>query len=345
MIAHRVDEVFALPAEKDGKVIEKDDSHMVIEYNDGTKHHIDLSTRYGISAGSVYPQHQASVFNVGDEVKKGDIVKYNPGFFRPSTLDRRQVQWMAGVMAKTAIMEASYTLEDSSAIDDWLAEQLQSEVTKVKTITVRFDQTLRNLVKEGDHVDIETILCTIEDAVTADSGLFSEDDLETLRLMSAATPLSGANGVVEKIEVFYHGDMDEMSDSLAELATRYDKQRRKTARLLGTEPLTGSVDQSLRIDGNGLELNQMAVRIYITHVESFGVGDKLVFGNQMKSVLGHRLKGVNETQSGVPIRAIFGGKSIIDRIVLSPLLSGFSNTTLRVIGERAAQMWISGKTT
>jgi len=343
ILAHRVDEIFAVPASKAGEVVEQSDEHLVVAYEDGTFEHVDLTTQYGISAGSVYPQRQATTLKLGDKIEKGDILKYNAGFFKPSRFHPKQVQWMAGVIARTALMEASYTLEDSSAIDDWLAEQLGSEVTKVKTIVVRFDQTIRNLVKEGDHTDIATILCTIEDAVTAESGLFSDDDLDTLRLMSSATPSAGAVGEVSKIEVFYHGDPDDMSDSLLELALAHDKRRRKVAKRLGKPAASGQVDQSLRIDGNGLELDHMAIKVYITHREGMSVGDKLVFASQMKSVVGHRLSGINETESGRTVNAVFGAKSVMDRIVLSALLSGMTISVLTAIGENAAAMWMDGK--
>jgi len=344
VLAHRVDEIFAVPATKAGEVIERTDNHIVIAYEDGTFEHLDLTTQYGISAGSVYPQKQDSTFQLGDKVKPGDILKFNSGFFKPSRFEPRQVQWKAGVIARTALMEASYTLEDSSAIDDWLAGQLGSEVTKVKTIVVQFGQHLRNLVKPGDHTDISSILCTIEDAVTAEAGLFSDEDLETLRKMGSAAPLAGAVGEVSKIEVFYHGDPDDMSDSLLELVTAHDKERRKVAKRLGKPVVTGQVDQSLRIDGNGLELDHVAIKVYITHREGMGVGDKAVFCNQMKTVVGHRLSGVNETKSGSRINAVFGAKSVMDRIVSSALLIGMSISVQRAIGEKAAEMWMSNDT-
>lgn len=344
VLAHRVDEIFAVPATKAGEIIERTDTHMVVAYEDGTFEHLDLTTQYGISAGSVYPQKQDSTFQLGDKVKVGDILKYNSGFFKPSRFEPRQVQWKAGVIARTALMEASYTLEDSSAIDDWLAGQLGSEVTKIKTIVVQFGQAIRNLVKQGDHTDISSILCTIEDAVTAEAGLFSDEDLETLRKMGSAAPLAGAVGEVSKIEVFYHGDPDDMSDSLLELVTAHDKQRRKVSKRLGQPVVTGQVDQSLRIDGNGLELDHVAIKVYITHREGMGVGDKAVFCNQMKTVVGHRLSGINETKSGARLNAIFGAKSVMDRIVSSALLIGMSISVQRAIGEKAAEMWMSNDT-
>ena len=69
-----------------------------------------------------------------------------------------------------------------------------------------------------------------------------------------------------------------------------------------------------------------------------------MFCNQMKTVVGHRLSGVNETESGKQINAIFGAKSVMDRIVLSALLIGMSISVLTAIGEKAAEMWTANDT-
>ncbi len=69
-----------------------------------------------------------------------------------------------------------------------------------------------------------------------------------------------------------------------------------------------------------------------------------MFCNQMKTVVGHRLSGINETISGRQINAIFGAKSVMDRIVLSPMLIGMSISLMTAIGEKAAEMWKSNDT-
>jgi hypothetical protein len=94
-----------------------------------------------------------------------------------------------------------------------------------------------------------------------------------------------------------------------------------------------------------LEVDHVAIKVYITSNVGMGVGDKAVFGNQMKTVVGHILTGINETESGVQLDAIFGAKSIMDRIVLSPLIIGTTNTLLRVIGEKAAALYFAGEDT
>ncbi len=67
---------------------------------------------------------------------------------------------------------------------------------------------------------------------------------------------------------------------------------------------------------------------------------KGVFGNQLKTVVGKFLTGVNETEDGQAIEAIQGVKGIQDRIVTSMNLMSTTNTLLRVIGENWARKYI-----
>lgn len=67
---------------------------------------------------------------------------------------------------------------------------------------------------------------------------------------------------------------------------------------------------------------------------------KGVFGNQLKTVVGRFLTGVNETEDGQAIEAIQGMKGIQDRIVTSMNLMATTNTLLRVIGENWARKYV-----
>ncbi len=336
ILAHKVDETFATTADLDGKVTKLDEDHMVVEYDDGTSAKIQLGRRFGSAAGSIYAHDLVTSFKAGDAVKKGDVLAYNEGFFEPSPFSKRQVSWKSGVLTRTVIIETAGTLEDSSYISHGLANKLATEVVKEKYVIVRFGQSIRDMVRVGDKVDLDTILCTIEDAVTADNKLFDDASMSTLRLLSAMTPTAKVVGEVQKVEVFYHGDIEDMSDSLANIAASADRDRKRLCRKLGVPEVTGTVDQSMRIDGNGLDLDCMAIKFTIASTVGTGLGDKAVFGNQMKTVVGRVIEGIHETENGDWYDSIFGCKSIQDRIVLSPLLLGTTNTLLRVIGEKAA---------
>lgn len=112
----------------------------------------------------------------------------------------------------------------------------------------------------------------------------------------------------------------------------------KRLKASGKKPHTGSTDGGFRVDGNPLALDTMAIDIYITGDVHAGVGDKGVFANQMKTVFGEVMQGENRTRSGKVVDAIFGQKSIDDRIVTSPAMIGTTSAILIEIGKQAAAM-------
>lgn len=342
VLAHRVDDLFAATAKQDGEVTKVTKQSVTVTYKDGSVKTVEIGKRFGTAAGTVFSHNVVSTLKVGDKIKAGEAIAYNSDYFTPDTLYPKQLVWKAGVMVRTAIMESPDTLEDSSAISERVANLMATPMTKVRTLVIPFDNAVRRMVSEGSDVDSDSILCTIEDAVTAESDLFNEETLDTLRVLSANTPRAKYSGKVEKIEVFYHGDLEDMSDSLRHLATESDKAMARRCRALGKTVVTGAVDGGVRFEQDPLELDTLAIKVYITHNAAAGVGDKGVFGNQLKTIFARVMSGTNQTESGEDIDAIFGYTSISARIVLSPEIMGTTNTLLRVISKQAADVYRNG---
>lgn len=339
ILAHRTSDLFAYTARQPGKITEVSETGMVVEYEDGTIRGVELGRRYGNAAGLIVPHEVRTDFKVGAKFKKDAVLSYNSDFFERDLLNPDNVIWKAGVLVNTAIFECTDTLEDSSVISTRVAGEMTTKMTKVRTIVVNFEQSVARLVKVGVHVEGEDILCTIEDKVTADTGLFDAESLDTLRLLGAQTPTAKAHGVVERIEVFYHGDKEDMTESLQSIASASDRQLSQRNKARGKKVLTGSVDESFRVDGTPLSLDCMAIRIYITGDVAMGVGDKAVFANQLKTVVGRVMDDKTTTEDGVPVDAIFGYMSISARIVLSPEIIGTTTTLLDVIGQQAVKLY------
>lgn len=249
------------------------DEAIQVEYKDGSVQHIELGRRFGSAAGTVFPHSVVSDLKEGQSFKEGETVAYNENFFTPDPLNPKESLWKAGVMCKTAIMEANDTFEDASVISEKVAKELGTGITKVRHLFFDFDQTVRNLVEQGTKIDPEAILCTIEDSVTADNDLFSDDTLDTLKLLSGNTPRAKYGGTVEKIEVLYYGDKEDMTDSLRAIADKADRKLAKHRKAMGKSAVTGSVDDSIRIDNQVLELDTMVIKVYITEDVGAGIGD------------------------------------------------------------------------
>jgi len=341
VIAQRTSDMYAAAAKEDGKVISVTATGVMVQYASGKKQGFEIGRRFGNAAGLVIPHSVVANVKLGQEFKRGHILTYNDNFFEKDILNPNNVIWKAGTLAKVVLMEVSETLEDSSAISQRLADKLTSAITKTVDIVVNFTQSVRRLVKAGDNVNSEDILCIIEDSVTNNAGLFDDESLETLRIVENQSPQAKVKGVVERVEVYYHGDKEDMSDSLRSIANAGDKQLADRLKSIGKTPLTGSVDEGFRIDGDPLPLDTLAIRVYITSHLSAGEGDKGVFANQMKTVFGKKFVGDYRTESGEAIDAIFGQKSIDDRVVHSPIMIGTTNVLLRVIGKKAYEAYKS----
>lgn len=341
MLAHRTDDLFAATAKKDGVVKSIDGDHVLIEHKDGTTRIVELGRRYGDNAGSTIPHMVLSDLKEGQKVKVGDVLAFNKDFFVRDTLDPSQVLWKPGAIATVAFMETPGTYEDSCEISEAFAERLTSKTTSVKTIRVRFDQEIRDLVAVNEQVGLETILCTIEDQFEGNNDLFDEDALASLKHLSSHTPRAKVKGVVERIEVLYRGHIDDMSKSLRSLSVASDNRRSKLNQKMGKKVIKGSVDESYRIEGKSLEMDMAAIQIYMTGDTAAGYADKIVLGNQMKSTIGRVMSGRNETKDGEPVDLIFGFKSINNRIVNSPMIIGTTNAILIHIGKKAVEAYRS----
>jgi hypothetical protein len=342
VVGQRNSDLFSFAAKQDGKVISVTDTGLIVEYADGTTKGIEIGRRYGSAAGLTMPHTVVPRVKEGQSFKQGDILAYNSGFFEPDILNPANLVLKIATTVKTALMETPYTLEDSSAISLRTAKLLTTAQTKIKPIVVTFDQSIKKLVKPGDSVSSDDILCVIEDAITANNELFDQESLDTLRILGAQnTPLAKIKGVVERIEVYYHGDKEDMSESLRAIANSGDRELGKRKKSAGKKAFTGSVDEGFRIDGDPLPLDCAAIYIYITADVAAGEGDKGVFGNQLKTVFGKILTDDIKSESGVVIDAIFGWKSVDDRIVNSPKVIATTTTLLKVMSKNVAKAYRS----
>lgn len=339
VMSSRVSSTFATNAKQDGKVIELDEKHMTVEYKDGTTESIELGYLYGAASGLTVPHFIKPNVALNKTFKEGDGLAYNKGFFEPDRYNPNQLVYKTANLINVVLYETQMTDEDSCTLSARVTDELQTEVVKERNIVVSFSQHIRNLLKVGTNVSSTDVLCMIEDEVTANTDIFDKESLDTLKLLGSQTPLAKSKGVITDIEIFYHGDKEDMSDSLLKLANEGDKRRKEKAKLLRTTVVTGSVDGGYRIDGNPLPLDSLLVKVYITSQVSAAVGDKFVFANQMKTVCGKVMPNPIVAEDGTEIDAEFGRISIMNRIVNSTDILGTTITLLEVIGKKAAEIY------
>ena len=338
VIGKRTSKMFSFAAEEDGVIESLTQKGLVIAYSSGKKTGVALGRVYGKAEGTTYPHDIVTPYKQGDKVKRGDIIAYNTKFFEPDFIDPKNIIMKASGVARVAFKEGNSEHEDSNSLSKSFGERASTEVVKNKSYIVSFKQNLIDVKKIGEAVLPKDILMIIEDEITAVGGQFSNDALSTLRKLSNMAPKAGVRGIVERIEVYYHGDKRDMSASLKKLADRSDSEFAAQAKDTGAPVVTGRVTEEHRVKGTSLELDQAEIRFYIAIKGTTGVGDKVVFGHQMKSTVALVNQSKIYAEDGNEIDATFSYASIARRGALSPALVGTTISLLDFIGKKAAEM-------
>ena len=343
LIAQRTSSIFAYCAKDDGKVIFLDKRGLIVEYQDGTKEGVELGLRFGNAEGSTYPHPIVAFVKLGQVFKKGHPIAYNSNFFEPDFMNPDNIIWRSTMTVKTALYESSQTLEDSSSISRALSKKLTLKTTKVRSLTVEFGQGVKEMLPVGSKLHPTDTLCIVEDKITNDLGLFDEATLATLKRLANKAPKSKVFGVIDRIEVFYNGEVDDMSESLKALALASDKEMIARCKSTNRPVLTGKVSTDYRVAGNPLQPGTAEIKIYITVATEHSNGDKLVFGSQMKSVTGEVMDYEMKTEAGETIDAVFGRKSIAARVVEGVDIIGTTTTVLKVLAKRVCEAYRGNK--
>lgn len=343
VISHRVGEGYCTVAEEDGVVESLDDKGGVVVYKSGKKQGFLIGRRFGKAGGQTIPHTMETVLKVGDKVKTDDVISYNKGWFEPDYFNKGQVLYKAGVLANVALIETPQTHEDACTISEDFSRKLKTGLTKIKKVSLEFKDVITGLVAVGAKVSFDTPLLLIQDELTANIGAFSADTIATLASISQQSPMAKMIGKIEKIEVFYHGQKEDMSDSIRALSNYGDKLLASAAKSRGDKVYSGSVDESYRVDGDPLLVDTLCVLFYITEEVGAGIADKVVFANQMKSIISEVADYELVSESGVKIDALFGAFSIFKRIVNSAFTIGTTSVLMELGAKEALKLYRGGR--
>lgn len=330
-VAFRTDDQWARKAKKPGKVININRDILTVEYDDETTESFKIGRYFGTWSGNIIPHQIDTQLKVGDIFGVDDIIAYNSHYFEPDTLNKRHVVFKRGIRGNVLFWEARDTFEDANSCSLDFTKRLATSATEKRYVTVPADHDVELLIKEGGQVDSETILCTLKPPLSGISGKYSSDALDALDALNTLTPKAKYDGVVEKIEVMYTGELDEMSQSVQEIVTEADAKLYRENRKLGIPVQSAKIDPNYSIKGRDVGTDTIVLVYYITTVFGASVGDKLVLGNQMKTIISNVVAEPYVTEDGTVVDIAFSRQGIDNRIVNSFDLQGTSNTVLALI--------------
>lgn len=331
VLIHRVNPLFGQVAEQGGEVVGVTDKVLTVKYNDDTIATFELGRIFGKWSGKVIPHELKTKLKVGAVIAQGDLLIYNDMYFQPDTLYPNQALYKPGMMARTVFMDVNETFEDSSAISEAFAKRMTTIMTHCREIKVPFDHHIRNLVKIGDEVDVESILCTLHPDLTGSHAGYDDNAISALNNLSTASPRAKYGGKIEKIDVIYSGAVEDMSESLRLITEKCDTELYRHRMKMKKRAYDGYVDPNFRVNNVAIGDRTAIVKVYITGPVPMGIGDKLVFMHQMKSIVGTVHGDDFATEDGTPLDAAFPYDGVMRRIVESAIVVSTTDTLLMAL--------------
>lgn len=340
VMPYRVGELYCVMAQEDGEVTNVTNALIVVKYKTQGERSYKLGRQYGVAEGTTYPHFIVTLLSKGSKFKTGDCICYNTNFFEPDWINPKRIIYKTSKLARVALTETNEVYEDSSAVSSKFSENFKTHVTKVKSFVIEFNKNIINLQPKGKQLEPSDILFTIVE----EGNDYQNLDKDTVRLLQALnniSPKAKYKGILEKYEMVYNGDKEDMSPSLRKLADELDTQIYNETKGTSHVIKNGRVDSEYRVEGKNLQVDTLELRVYINIDIQTGIGDKVVFASQLKSVVGNVMSEQLFDESGREVDALFGFRGIYNRVTVSPILMGTTNTLMLKLGQMAVEAYNS----
>ncbi len=333
IMAQRSPDKFVTTAKGDGKITKVTKTKVVYEIQ-GKEFKTNLgSWTTKEEGGTCFKHNKITFFKEKDKFSKGDSIAYDETFFAIDIFNPKQVILRLGTTVNTMFVEVGETHEDSIAISKKFSHRTPVEMVKVKSNLTEANINVVECVSIGQKITPNDYLITMSDSdMSQHKGKFDAETIAILERLSQQTKKAGYTGKVSDIRVMYNCEIDTISESLREIVLESDK------RLKQSTGYTGRVDSSYSINGNPLLPNWIEIKFYIDVVETMGIGDKAVLGNQLKATVGDVLNYTLISEDGTEIDTKFSTTSTEARIVESAVEMGTTASLLDIITRKMCEL-------
>lgn len=368
IVRHMSSSSFVINAEEDGIVENIDEVAKVIyiKYKSGKKVTVSYANKY-LKNSDVFTTAMFDKYvKEGQTIKSGDTLAADSRFFKYDPITK-EINYTQAINGLVAVMENSYTEDDSNVLSASFAEKMATDLTHRRQISIGAKDTLMKYCNVGDKVDLATPLIVFDDSgvYNADGGGFdAEDELlndmasifteSQLDLMVHQTPKAKHNGIITDMKVYWTCPIEKMSPSIATFVKEYIVRHKK--RIITNKNYTGKVTEEASIIEtsklplgknriNGAEVDPaggIVIEYFISENNIMGAGDKISLNSSLKTVNADIVEKDLEpfTESGFRVDGIFSWISQNARMVNSIWYNGFIGKILYVFSKRMANNFL-----
>lgn len=289
--------IFSVVVKKPGKVVEKTDDFMIIQYKDGTSEYINLapSIQKNSNGGFYISIKLETKLKVGSTVKPNDIVAYDPLSYSDAIGDTGDIAYNLGPLVKIVAMNTDEGYEDSTIIAEYLSKDMASDVVHVQNCTLAKDSNVYYMVQKGQKIKEGESLIIFQNAFDdKDVNILLKnlsDDEDEISDLGRRPKKSHIEGVVEDIKIYRTCEKEEMSESLRKIVNKYEKpisDRKKILAKYNVEDINYKLPADYKLEQTGKLKNVndgLIIEFYLKYEDEMAIGDKLVYYSALKGVV------------------------------------------------------------
>lgn len=366
VLPYHISSEFTVVAEDDGKIVDKNDNYVVIQYNNGKYRSIDTSMKIRKNSSSGFFIETQLVCNkkVGDKVKKNEIVAWDNKAF-DKIGNQPDVSMRLGPLLKVAIVPEWDIYEDSAPITAGASEKMSATLVASVNITLDKDAFVSKFVKVGDKINAGENIIVYDnyhedEEVIAMLNDLREDLAEDVIETNYSTEKSHYTGVIADIDIISTVPLDQLSPSLQKIVGSYWNSLKKKDRFLNKYKNTGDMnfyksgniinktpgpvqpDDQGKVKGNRVG-EGVLITVYIAYKDVMSRGDKLSSEFALKSINSHVIeKGLepySEFRPDENIDLITAPLSISARKTPSIFIAMFANKLLIEAKRHLKEYW------
>ena len=373
IVPYHVSTDFVFYGKKDGKIIDKKEGLVIVEYTDGTRDAVDISKKMlKNSANGFWLESQMICdHDIGYKFKKNEIIAWDPRSFTKNS-DDLGASLNIGTLCKVAVLANYDEFEDSAPITTKLAKRMATEIVMEESVFVGKNAFVNHIVKVGDKVKSEDVLISFDESFDDPS---VNKLLETIGGNSTGIDKELVEEYYKRIKSHYTGevvdikiqstvDVSELSESLAKIVqAEYNKVNRKTKLLTKYQnkddlnyykcgqiinKTTDPVDTKYgKLEGIEVGEGGVMIKFYIKYRNIAKKGDKVTNYTALKGVIstvieeGYEAFTLNEPDE--EISTMIAPGAILARKTPSILLAMFSNKCVIKMTEKARKMYLNSK--
>lgn len=352
-LPYMITNTFAYKAKEDGKIIEKTDSHLIVEYKDGSHDFVDLrETVQKNSDGGFYVTLKLdSDLKVGNKIKKDQILAYDKSSFSDKIGHTDDIAYNIGTLAKIAILNTDEGFEDSAIISDWLSDAMASDVVVKKDVTLPKNTNIYNMVKKGQPIQEGEPLMIFQNAFDEDDvNLLLKnlaDDEEMISELGRIPIKSKITGVVEDIKIARTVEKDELSDSLKKKVNELEKPISDMKKIMKKYDIEYhdrfEADYALSQTGKLKNVEDgVLIEFYLKYEDKLSVGDKIIYYSALKGVVKDIFPKNKEPYTDFrpdeKVHSLLSLGSVNGRMVTSVMINGAISKVLIELDRKVKEM-------